>query len=244
MEGSEGLSTVNSGQSTVVSGQSTVNSGQLEKEGSMVYLFSGLGADERVFQRLNLSGHEHVFIKWITPHAHETMEAYAARLRIQITSENPIFIGLSFGGMVAIEVAKQIKTSKLILLSTAKTRSEIPFYFRWAGLLGLHKMVPPSWLKKSSMATNWLFGADNPFSRTVLKQILQDTDPAYLSWAIDRIVGWQNQWRPSNCIHVHGTHDRILPLRFARCDHVIQGGGHLMSIHQAEELNKFLAQTL
>jgi hypothetical protein len=46
----------------------------------MIYLFSGLGADERVFQHLDISGHEHVFVKWVIPKTDETIESYAARL--------------------------------------------------------------------------------------------------------------------------------------------------------------------
>ncbi|MCA0234865.1 MAG: alpha/beta hydrolase [Bacteroidetes bacterium] len=210
----------------------------------MIYLFSGLGADERVFQYLDISGHEHVFVRWVTPKTDETIAAYAARLREQIEAENPIFIGLSFGGMVAIEVAKQIKTSKLILLSTAKTWHEIPFYFRWIGFLRLHKIVPVSLLKYSNSATNWLFGANTSFSRKLLKQILEDTDPAFLSWAIDRIVAWRNEWLPANSFHIHGTGDRVLPLRFVRCDHIIENGGHLMCLDQAAELNEILRRML
>ncbi len=107
-----------------------------------LYIFSGLGADERVFQRLDFPGFSTTFIKWIVPQDKETIENYATRLLDQITTTNPTLIGLSFGGLIAVEVAKQIDTEKVILIASAKTKKEIPFYYRFAGQLGLQKLLP------------------------------------------------------------------------------------------------------
>lgn len=101
-----------------------------------LYIFSGLGADEKVFQKLYFSDFSPTFIKWIAPQEEETIENYATRLLDQIRTTKPILIGLSFGGMIAVEVAKQIDTEKVILIASAKTQNEIPFYFRFAGQLG------------------------------------------------------------------------------------------------------------
>ena len=64
-----------------------------------LFLFSGLGADHRVFQFLDLSGFKVTYIKWLEPLARETMQQYAARLTAQIDVERPVLVGLSFGGM-------------------------------------------------------------------------------------------------------------------------------------------------
>ncbi|MGB4775107.1 MAG: alpha/beta hydrolase, partial [Daejeonella sp.] len=106
-----------------------------------IYIFSGLGADERVFQTLDFSGLKVTFIHWLTPHKAETIEVYAKRLTSQITINKPVLIGLSFGGIMAVEVAKQINTEKIILIASAKIRQEIPFYYRFAGKLSLHKLI-------------------------------------------------------------------------------------------------------
>ena len=39
-----------------------------------IYLFSGLGADERVFQKLDFSNYEVTFVKWIEPIQNEPIE--------------------------------------------------------------------------------------------------------------------------------------------------------------------------
>ena len=123
-----------------------------------IYIFSGLGADERVFYKLDFSGFDVTFVNWIIPFDKETIEQYAARLLDQIPTKNPVLIGLSFGGIMAVEIAKQIATQKVILIASAKTRNEIPFYFHLAGILHLHKLVPVAVLKTSNFVTNWLFG--------------------------------------------------------------------------------------
>jgi pimeloyl-ACP methyl ester carboxylesterase len=209
-----------------------------------LYILSGLGADERVFQHLDFSGHQPTFIKWIDPNINETIGQYATRLSAQITSLNPILIGLSFGGIMAIEIAKQIGTEKVILISSAKTRNEIPFYYHFAGLLRIHRLLPPALLRNSGLVTNWFFGATSKIEKQLLKQILQDTEPTFLKWAINQIVCWTNQTTQANVLHIHGTRDRILPFRYVNCDQKIKGGGHLMILNKSEEINTLLRNLL
>lgn len=209
-----------------------------------IYLFSGLGADERVFQLLDFSGFSVHYIKWITPTESETIEDYATRLSKQIKSDNPTLLGLSFGGIMAVEVAKQIATKKVILIASAKTMFDIPFYYRYAGRIGLHKLLPTKLLKSSNFLSEWLFRADSSFEKQLLKQILTDTDPVFLKWAIDKIVNWKNKTRLPNIYHIHGTRDKILPLKFSNCDKIISKGGHLMTLNKAAEISLILRQQL
>lgn len=209
-----------------------------------LYIFSGLGADEKVFQKLYFSDFSPTFIKWIAPQEEETIENYATRLLDQIRTTKPILIGLSFGGMIAVEVAKQIDTEKVILIASAKTQNEIPFYFRFAGQLGLQNFLPTSLLKSSNFITNWFFGTSATFDKQLLKQILIDTDAIFLKWAIDKIVRWKNQTHPKNVFHIHGTSDRILPLAFVKCNSTIRNGGHLMTLNNPEEINSLLSYFL
>ena len=205
-----------------------------------LYIFSGLGADERVFQNLDFSDFSTTFIKWIVPHENESIESYATRLLDQISTTKPTLIGLSFGGIIAVEVAKQIETEKVIIIASAKTKNEIPFYYGFAGKLGLHKLLPARLLKSSNFITHWFFGTSSEFDRKLLKQILKDTDTTFLKWAIGKIVLWKNLASPKNIFHIHGTSDRILPLNFIKCNVNIENGGHLMTLNKADELNQIL----
>lgn len=92
--------------------------------------------------------------------------------------------------------------------------------------------------------THWFFGTSSEFDKMLLKQILKDTDPTFLKWAIDKIVLWKNFTPPKNIFHIHGTSDRILPLIFVKCNLKIKRGGHLMTLNQAKELNQILKSQL
>jgi pimeloyl-ACP methyl ester carboxylesterase len=205
-----------------------------------LYLFSGLGADERAFERLNLSRYLVVFIKWISPKKGETLESYATRLLKQIPTPDPLLIGLSFGGMMAVEVAKQIRTEKVILIASAKTKKEIPIYYRLAGKLYLHKLLPAKILKWPNALAYWLFGITTIEDKLVLAQILNDTDPRFLKWAIDKVARWKNTTELPNIKHIHGTADRVLPFRFVNSDVAVNQGGHLMTLNKAAELSQQL----
>jgi hypothetical protein len=45
---------------------------------------------------------------------------------------------------------------------------------------------------------------------------------------------------PKNVIHIHGTHDEILPVRFTKPTHLISKGRHLMVLNNAAEINQLL----
>lgn len=209
-----------------------------------IYILSGLGADERAFQKLSFPGYNVLFIKWITPDPDETIDHYASRLLPQITSPDPILAGLSFGGIMAIEIAKQIETEKIILIASVKTKNELPPLYRFAGKFGLHKIMPVSLMISCNSLNYWLFGAGSDIDRKLLREILHDTDPVFFKWAVSQIVKWQNQTLLKKCFHFHGDRDRILPIRFVKCDVVIKSGGHLMTLNRAEEINKVLQNYL
>jgi pimeloyl-ACP methyl ester carboxylesterase len=207
-----------------------------------VYVLSGLGADQRVFQHIDFGDLSPTFVQWIPPRTHETIQQYARRLLEQIPTPKPTLIGVSFGGMIAVEIAKLIDTDKVILLSSAKTKADLPFYYRWAGALQLHRLLPTALLKQANGLTNWLFGVHSPADKQLLSQILRDTDGVFLRWAIDQIARWQNQVVPPNLIHIHGTTDKILPYCQAHSHVSVAGGGHLMVLNKAQEVSALLHQ--
>ncbi|MCY7291887.1 MAG: alpha/beta hydrolase [Ferruginibacter sp.] len=209
-----------------------------------IYVFSGLGADERVFYKIDFGNYNVVFIEWITPHKNETIESYALRLIVQINTVNPILIGLSFGGMMAVEVAKHISTEKIILISSAKNKNEIPYYFRVAGTLGLHKIIAPALLVKVNIFTNWFFSSRTVEDKKMLSAILHDTNPVFLKWAIAKIVTWKNTTIHQNLQQLHGTADRILPYKKVMVAAKIEGGAHLMVVSNAEEVSAMLRKMI
>jgi pimeloyl-ACP methyl ester carboxylesterase len=209
-----------------------------------IYLLSGLGVDERVFQYLDLSEYHITYIKWVPHDKQDSLKDYAKKLTDQIKTSKPILIGLSFGGMVAIEISKIIETDRIILISSAKMRRELPLYFRLSAYLRLHRIMPADFMKQSNPVLNWLFGTTNTMEVELLTNILRDTDAIFLKWAIDKIITWNNVTVPSNLEHIHGTEDRILPYSLLKADFPIKNGGHFMIVNKAAEVNAILLDIL
>lgn len=86
-----------------------------------IYCIPGLGADHRLFSKLKLEA-ELIPVEYITAESDDTAQSYAAKLLTQIKEENPILMGVSLGGILAIEISKLIPVKKLILISTVKSK--------------------------------------------------------------------------------------------------------------------------
>ncbi len=208
-----------------------------------IYLISGLGADERIFKHLKFGELTPIFIKWIVPKNNELIQDYALRLSEQITTEKPIILGVSFGGMLAIEIAKLIDYQQIVIISSAKNKSEIPFYYRLIGQFKLHELIPIKLFKWANPLTYWFFGMHTKVEKKLLKSILNDTDKTFLKWAIDAIVNWKNKELINNLVHIHGDLDRVLPIKNKKkIDLIIPNGGHLMVFNKADLINTFLKE--
>lgn len=210
-----------------------------------VYFISGMAADKRVFKYIQLpAGFEAVYLDWITPEKDDTLPSYAMRLATSInTNEAFALVGLSFGGMLAIEIAKQYHPATTILISSVPVANHLPGYFRVAGKMGLHKLVPVSWLKSSAAAKRF-FTREKNDDKKLLWQIINESDAGLIRWSMDAILNWQNETIPQPIWHIHGTRDEILPVKFTRPTHLIQKEGHMMIMTSPDKVNDILAQAL
>ena len=115
-----------------------------------VYFISGIGADKRVFSFLDLSFCEPVYVDWIEPLKQESLESYALRLRKEIRESHPTVVGISFGGMLATEMAKADANLKAIIISSNKTADEFPSYLRIGKYFPFYKWLPGKFISKLS----------------------------------------------------------------------------------------------
>jgi pimeloyl-ACP methyl ester carboxylesterase len=206
-----------------------------------IYFISGLGADERIFKWLRYDGYRPVHIPWVSPQRGESVESYAKRLAENIEEERPIIVGLSFGGMVAVEIAKQRETEQVILLSSVKRASEIPVYFKLFRALPIHRILPfKSLLWAFYWLAYWLFSPEDAEQKQLLKTVLIETDPHFLKWALHKVVVWNNHDVPETVVHVHGRRDRIFPYRWVTPDYTVENSGHLMVMTRAAEISDLI----
>ena len=209
-----------------------------------IYIISGLGADKRMFQNFSFEGYNVIHIDWIFPLENENLQNYALRISENIKDENAILIGLSFGGILSVEISKIKKIKKVFLLSSAKTKFEIPFYYRVLGKLNLLRIIPSSILKRLNSLTYLVFGAKTNFEKNLLKDIIKNTDKHFLKWALHQIMNWKNENYSENIVHIQGDSDLILPHNFIKYDYLIKGGTHFMTLNQSKEIETIIIENL
>jgi pimeloyl-ACP methyl ester carboxylesterase len=210
-----------------------------------VYFISGLAADRMVFKHIALpQACEAVHLDWIEPLKNESLKSYAMRLGEKIDTSQPFaVVGLSMGGMVASEIAAQMHPAAVVLISSIPAYSHLPGYFKLAGALRLHKLVPVSLIKKAAVVKR-LFTTENSEDKKIIRKAINDSDPVFIRWAMDAILNWKNEPGLSSYIHIHGTSDEVLPIKYTRPTHIISKGSHMLVMNRAKEINKILQQTL
>lgn len=109
--------------------------------------------------------------------------------------------------------------------------------------MGLHKAVPIKLLKAGSVLKN-LMGVASKEDKAIIINYARSADPQLVRWSLDAIINWKQPDRLPGIIHLHGSSDRMLPIKYTHPDFVIKGGGHLMIFNKAEEVNKILQQVL
>ena len=177
---------------------------------------------------------------WLKPMKNESIESYAGRYREKITAADPVLLGYSFGGVIAIELSKQIPTRKVILISSTKTCADVPAYIRLAGKLRLYKLITLRRVLKMRALLPFLFEAKKEEEKNLVFDMLRKTDPDVFKWAVEIICTWKNTEATSNIVQVHGTDDRILPYHYVKCDYTIRDGSHLMILNRAQEISELL----
>jgi pimeloyl-ACP methyl ester carboxylesterase len=210
------------------------------------YFISGLGADERAFQKLSLPIEWTIkHLKWLAIAPNETLESYVLKFSKLIdTSKEFSLVGLSFGGIMATELNKILLPKTTILISSISTKYELPVLYRLVSVLRLNRLAPTALLNKVFPFTHWYFGTKTKEEKILLEQIIHDTPPLFLKWAINEILHWKNEERPTNIFHIHGTKDKIFPISNLKVDFKIENGGHFMAYSKADEVSKVLIERL
>jgi pimeloyl-ACP methyl ester carboxylesterase len=207
------------------------------------YLIPGLGADERVFQRWQLVGEVHI-LNWLAPQsAAEPLPHYAARLAASVPVAQACWVvGVSFGGLLALEIAQLRPMARAVLVSSLAGPHELPWPLRLARATGLERLLPPTLLQHLPWAAKWAFGVKTRGEYVLLRQIIADTDPVFARWAVGQLLRWRGVPGPGPRARLHGTHDRLLPSPAAGIDYLVAGAGHFLVVSHAAQISQFLNQ--
>ncbi len=210
-----------------------------------IYCISGLGADQRIFSRLKIPGINLLPVPWLKPERFESIGSYAARLKAQIPAAKPVIMGVSFGGMMAVEIAKLFTSCTVILVSSIGDCRQLPAWMRFCGLLHLDVLLP-RWRRISfwpgvSLPERYFMGVESDDDAALVRHFKFEADPRFLKWAVNKVLNWKNEWQPAALFHVHGGRDRMFPLRRVQPTQIVADGGHLMIYNRSQAMSEILA---
>lgn len=212
-----------------------------------VYLIPGLAASSSIYEHIKLPEEifEVFYLEWFLPIEKETIEDYALRMTKEVKHENPVLIGVSFGGLIVQEMALLIQTRKVIIISSIKCNQELPLRMKIAKATQAYKIIPTQLFSNIEALAKYAFG-ENAISRRLklYEKYLQMRDKKYLDWAIENVILWKRTKPDKNVIHIHGDADAVFPIKNIRNCITIKGATHVLVIMKYKWLNENLPKLI
>jgi len=206
----------------------------------ILYAIPGLGTDARLFERLKLRDVELRVLPWLVPERGESMMHYARRMAVGIDRSRPFaLMGVSFGGMLCIELSKFLEPSMTLLISSSKTRAELPANIRFFAGFPIHRLVNDALYRVFASLMRRRVGVQPDFD-AIFHDMKKQCPPGFFAGAIHCIVNWKNKQIPPRVYHLHGDTDRVLPLKNIHPDQVLKGGNHFMIVNQADQVSEWI----
>jgi pimeloyl-ACP methyl ester carboxylesterase len=212
-----------------------------------VYFLPGLAANASIFKNIKLDTDrfEMYFLEWMIPFEEESISDYALRFCSKVNHPNAVLVGVSFGGIIAQEMNLVHNFRKIVIISSVKTRQELPLHLQLAGKTKVYKLMPTSFFAQNiDLLSKYAFGKPIVKRLDLYKQYLSITDKRYLDWAIKQVVSWDQEQSDSNLVHIHGDKDLIFPIENINDSIVVKGGTHIMILNKYKWLNENLPKLI
>ncbi|MBT8263603.1 MAG: alpha/beta hydrolase [Bacteroidia bacterium] len=214
----------------------------MSEQKTQVYFIPGMAAGKEIFKNIRLPEDRfeiHV-LEWLIPEKNESMVSYASRMAAEIKGENVVLAGVSFGGVVAQEIAAFVNPRKLIIISSVKSPGELPLRLKLARKTGAYKLVPTRLMLSADDLTKFSIGPRSKKRLKLYQDFLHVRDKRYLDWAIKNMVCWQQKEPYRKIIHIHGDKDIIFPIKNINDCVVLEGGTHVMLLNKGKQLSQKL----
>jgi len=206
-----------------------------------------MGADERLFGPQRAYGFDFEVLRMPIPEPADDMPAYAARVRDQLALDGPCVVGgVSFGGMLACELAALCHARCVLLIASCHSRAVIPRYYRLAERVS--RFLPDGLIRRRCVASSRILArleSLNHQQYQLIRDMSIDVPVLFLRRVGRMILRW-NGPPALSCpsYHIHGQIDRVIPLKGNEPDEVVPDGGHLINLTHAEQVNRFIERHL
>ena len=153
-----------------------------------VYLMPGMAANSTIFENIKLPEDRFKIhtLDWFVPDKGMSLVDYAKKMCEKIHEPNPVLLGVSFGGMLVQEMAKIIPTQKVIVVSSVKSKYELPKRMIFAKYTKAHKLLPTGLVNNVELLAKYAFGETVTKRLHLYEKYLSIRDKYYIDWSIDR----------------------------------------------------------
>jgi pimeloyl-ACP methyl ester carboxylesterase len=212
------------------------------KNKNLLVLIPGLGADARLFYPQIHEFKHSLTPPWIPPEKDETLAHYAQRWAAQLKlPKNCVLAGVSFGGMVALEMSKWVNPKAVIIISSCRHPSSVPLVLRIMGGFPFWPTIGKLLVPFFRFKLNLFLNVKIIQQRSLLIEMFLETPNDFLLWTVQAIGGWAGYKGQPEKIHaIHGDRDRLIPLANVQADQIIRGGGHMIVVTHTQEVNNFI----
>jgi pimeloyl-ACP methyl ester carboxylesterase len=206
----------------------------------------GLGADRRLFKYQKKNFKNSITPSWLLPKINESLSQYSRRWSSQLKLKSGCYlIGVSFGGMVALEMARWVKPKAVILIASCRDRSAVPWHLRMAGHITYWPIIAKILTRIFPSRSGRFLGAETKEQQDLLIRMLIETPDTFMRWTLHSIQCWNGvKGKEIKVYHIHGERDRLIPIRKVEPDRMVKGGGHLINLTHAKEVNVFIKEHL
>lgn len=211
-----------------------------------VYLMPGMAANPSIFEHILLpeDSYKIHLLAWFLPEDNESIQDYALRMVAHIKHDNIVLLGVSFGGILVQEMARHIEVSKLIIVSSVKSKHELPRRMKLSRKLKLYKILPTRLVEDIDTLAKYAFGETIKNRVTLYKKYLSMNDRRYIKWAVKEMICWDQDEYKKGIIHIHGSADKVFPVKYINDYIPLERGTHIMVITRAKWFNKHLKELI
>ena len=210
-------------------------------------MIPGMGADERLFAPQLADGLPIEVAPMITPERGDDMARYAERIRdaVDLTGNYAVG-GISYGGMVACELAQLCAPKFVLLIASCREGRSLPGYYRLVEYTS--RLLPTPLIQRRCAASSRVLASVEKLDREqydLIRDMSLNMPVPFLRRVGRMIIQWEGP-RDYSCPvrHIHGSKDRVIPFSRVTPDEVVPEGGHLINMTHTNQVNRYIERVL
>mgnify|MGYP003116705318 CR=1 FL=1 len=213
-----------------------------DKETVHVYFMPGMATNPSIFEYIKLPEDQFKihWLEWQLPKKNETLKEYSLRMISFVKHDKIVLIGVSFGGIVVQEMSKYLNLKRLIIISSVKSRDELPRRMRYASKMSIVKFLPTRIINYVDHFEKIAFTDFLKLRAKLYKKYLSVRDINYVDWSLSKMINWDCKKPIPGIVHIHGDEDRVFPYKYINDCITLKGGTHIMVVTRFRWFNKHL----